>query len=253
MSVDVAASQPPKRTFAQWRRDFIVTNGGKMRGFFDRLIAPWSTIPNTPILDLAMFPGAEELEANWEIVRDEFLALQQSERALPPLADISPDHASIAEKTKWRAFFFYGYRMRVDKNCAKCPKTAALLDRFPGLETAMFSVMSDGTYVPHHRGVTKATLKFHLPLILPRDMTQCFIEVDGQNYRWSQGKMFIFDDCYRHAVTNKSGDERAILLLEVRRPLRWPGTWFADFFMWCVTASPFVQDARRNIHTWKVD
>jgi len=250
---DATAGAAPRKPFAALGRAAIIEIGKATRGLFDAMIAPFSKIPNDPVIDTALFPEAEAMRARWEEVREELETLLLERAAIPPLSDISPDHQGIADKTKWRSFFLYGYKYRIDANCAKAPKTAAMLDEFPGLETAMFSIMAPGTYVPHHRGVSKATLKFHLALKVPNPDDQCFIEIDGKNYHWREGEWLIFDDCYQHAVTNMSEEERVVLLLEVRRPVRAPGSWAADFFMWAVRSSPFVQDARRNVATWKVD
>lgn len=253
MTIGVTAPDAPSRSrFSAFRRAVVITAGKLTRGVFDSLIAPFSKVPNDPVLDAALFPFAAELQENWRVVRAELEPLLCEREQIPPLSDISPDHESIADKRMWRSFFLCGYRYWVEKNCARCPETARMLSNFPGLETAMFSIMAPGTYVPHHRGVSKATLKFHLALIIPKEPGACFIEVDGADYFWEEGKFFIFDDCYQHAVTNRSEEERVVLLLEVRRPVRAPGSWFADFFMWAVRSSPFVQDARRNVATWKV-
>ena len=65
--------------------------------------------------------------------------------ALPPLRLISPDHSRIAIDDRWKSFILWGYGLRSEENCARCPETARLLERVPGLMTASNEVVfSDG-------------------------------------------------------------------------------------------------------------
>ena len=49
---------------------------------------------------------------------------------------------------------------------------------------------------------------------------------------------------------NEYKTRRVILLLHVKRPVRFPGSIVADLFLWAVRKSPFVQDALRNLELW---
>jgi hypothetical protein len=42
-----------------------------------------------------------------------------------------------------------------------------------------------------------------------------------------------------------------VLLLHLKRPLRWPGTWLRDAFFAVLRASPFVKDGVRNLERWE--
>lgn len=72
--------------------------------------------------------------------------------------------------------------------------------------------------------------------------------VDGREVQWREGEVLVFDDTYEHEVRNLPREERVVLLLHVKRPVRFPGSLFADFFLWCVRVSPFIQDALRTPH-----
>jgi beta-hydroxylase len=166
--------------------------------------------------------------------------------------EVSPDHAKIALDEKWRSFFLYGYGIRIDQNCARCPKTAAILEQIPDLLTAFFSVMLAGAHVPRHTGPTKAILTAHLGLIVPREREKCHMEVgDTNNVVWDEGKMVIFDDMYPHEVWNDTNEDRIILLLHVKRPLKFPGSALRDLFFAGLRASPFVRDGLENLDRWE--
>jgi beta-hydroxylase len=68
--------------------------------------------------------------------------------------------------------------------------------------------------------------------------------------RWSEGETLVFDDTYDHEVWNDTSGTRVVLLIQIRRPLRNPGRWFADAFLKVIRRSAFVQEARRNITRW---
>ena len=71
--------------------------------------------------------------------------------------------------------------------------------------------------------------------------------VDGQKVIWREGEALLFDDTYEHEVRNETPEDRVILLLHVKRPVRFPGSLLANFFLWCVRSSPFIQDALKNL------
>jgi beta-hydroxylase len=61
----------------------------------------------------------------------------------------------------------------------------------------------------------------------------------------------VFDDMYPHEVWNDTDEDRIILLMHLKRPLRFPGTWLRDLFFAILRASPFVKDGVRNLERWE--
>jgi beta-hydroxylase len=76
------------------------------------------------------------------------------------------------------------------------------------------------------------------------------MKVDGQRLLWREGKTLVFDDTYEHEVWNQTAEERVVLLLHVKRPVRFPGSLVSSFFLSVVRASPFIQDALKNLEEW---
>lgn len=230
-------------------RPLIIRFGKHLRGAFDRLIASSSLISNGPVLDVRQFAWTQLLRDNWLSIRDEALAVALRGDASPSLSTISPDHRAIARENMWRSFFLWGYGYRIDENAARCPRTAALVEQIPGLNSAFFSILAPGTHIPAHRGVTKGLVTCHLGLIVPRD-GDVRMRVDQRIVRWSEGETLVFDDTYDHEVWNDTSGTRVVLLIQFARPLRNPGKWIAEAFLRLVRRSAFVQEARRNIATW---
>jgi ornithine lipid ester-linked acyl 2-hydroxylase len=51
-------------------------------------------------------------------------------------------------------------------------------------------------------------------------------------------------------VWNDTEDHRVVLLLHLKRPLRFPGSLVRDALFAVMRASPFVRDGVRNIERW---
>ena len=242
---------------AEKGRPLIIRYGKHLRGLFDRLIGGSSLVPTDPVLDMRHFPWTALLRDHWQAIRDEAIAVALRGHASPSLATISPDHRSIAEVDKWRSFFLWGYGYRIDDNADRCPRTAALIERIPGLNTAFFSILAPGTHIPQHRGVSKGLITCHLGLIVPRggpgggpEGGDVRMRVGDRTVRWAEGETLVFDDTYSHEVWNETTGTRVVLLIQFRRPLRSPGKWIAALFLGIVKRSAFVQEARANIASW---
>jgi aspartate beta-hydroxylase len=184
-------------------------------------------LPTSAYLDRALFPWIAELERNTDVIRDELLAVLREEKGIEPFIKFnSPDQVPLfldgAEgKPVWDAFFFYRHGVRYDENCARCPKTAAILDALPLVHIRehapeiCFSMLTPGTHILPHRGVTNARLVTHLPLVVPEN---CALNVGGELHAWQEGHCITFDDTFEHEAWNRGGSTRAVLILDCWNP-----------------------------------
>lgn len=223
--------------------------GKDLRVRLDKIILRDSLVPDRAIHDNATFPWIAELEKHWRVIRDEAVAIRTGD--IPSLGDISFDHGRIAADRRWKSFFLKGYGYRMEANCARAPITAALIEKVPGLVTASFSVMEAGGHIPRHWGMTKGMLTYHLGLQVPRDFENCRMHVEEGERRhviaWTEGQSVIFDDMFNHEVWNDTGDDRYLLLIQIKRPCRGLARLLQTVFLFGVRHSRFVQDIRRNI------
>ena len=121
-------------------RDLIVYDiGFKLFKKYEQLIPEYSLVGNTPFLDTKQFSWTEELENNWLVIRQELDKILEYKEELPNFQDISPDQGySIAQDNLWKTYFLYGYGIKVDTNCQRCPETTRLIEKIPGMKTAFF-------------------------------------------------------------------------------------------------------------------
>ncbi|MGI9492342.1 MAG: aspartyl/asparaginyl beta-hydroxylase domain-containing protein [Geminicoccaceae bacterium] len=229
------------------RRRFVKRFGKIFIRSMSDFLGRQSLVPDTPVLDPGLFDFTKLLEANWQTVQGEASAILQHRDSIPSFDQISPDQKRISKDGRWRTFFVFGFGKRLEKNCAKAPATAALLEQVPGLQTAWFSILAPGYHIPAHRGVTKGILTCHLGLIIPKEAEHCRIRVEDQTLVWQQGKTLVFCDGYDHEVWNDTDEERTVLLLQFDRPMRLPGRLFSKAFVALLKLTAFYQEPKKNM------
>lgn len=225
----------------------LIAFGKKARHSINRFLAKTSLIPNDPFIDPRWIPGIDRLASDWTSIRAELDGLMATRSNIPPLGSISPDHRRIAPNDAWRSFFFVGHGFRVVDNCQRCPKTAALIDQVPGVVVAFFSIFEPHTHVPPHRGVTKAMLNVHLPLIVPTGPGKCELWANEQVRNWHEGELLVLDETWQHEAFNLTDEVRVVLFLQVKRPMRWHGRLVGNLFLWAMRQTSYVKDARNAI------
>ena len=224
---------------------WIIRYGKRVRPALNAWIARNSLIPTTPVLSSQSFSWSDHLLANWRDIQAECQLLLNERDAIPPLGEISPHHRRIDVENRWKSFFFEAHGWKVDANRARCPRTAELLDGIPDLVTAFFSVMEPGAHVPRHKGITKALVNVHLGLCVPAGVDECRICIDGVDYGWADGQLLVFDDTFKHEVWNDSDRPRAILFIQVLRPMTKKATLLGKAIIGVVNQSSYVKSARK--------
>ena len=129
--------------------------------------------------------------------------------------------SGLDQSLDWGAFHLWKEGERIDAACARAPRTAALVESLPICHIAgrapnvFFSILKAGSHIPAHTGVTNVRGVVHLPLIVPEG---CAFRVGGETRSWVEGRAFAFDDTIEHEAWNRSGRDRAILIIDVWNP-----------------------------------
>jgi len=194
------------------------------------------------------FPWTSHVEREWKEIRRELEEVLYAPQPIPSFESLSEEQARIVQADRWKTFFFYAYGHRVNDGCARCPKTAAILDSIPGMTTAMFSILTPGTRLSPHRGAFKGVLRYHLALMVPADSGPCAIRVDSETRTWREGTGMIFDDTYEHEAWNETGQIRVVLFVDFLRPLPFPLSTLNRVMIRLIGASPLVQNILENLN-----
>jgi aspartate beta-hydroxylase len=185
-------------------------------------------LPSQAFYARERFPEHAALEAAVDVIREELRAVLAGDDLVPFLGAPSAEaiaarllDSSGAQEAAWDAFFFYRHGVRHDANCARCPRTTALLDSLPLVRVrdhapeTLFSVLRPGTHILPHHGVTNTRLVTHLPLVVPPD---CALRVGGETHVWEAGRCVTFDDTFEHEAWNRSGQTRVVLIMDSWNP-----------------------------------
>jgi beta-hydroxylase len=188
----------------------------------ERLIRHGARDGRQAYLDPALHPWSRELESGWRGIRAELDAVLRDPQGVHPFHVVSEEQRPVTDDDRWRVFVFHVYGTPIAANCARCPRTAALLARIPRLRNAMFSILAPGKHIPPHRGIYNGLLRFHLALKVPQAAQSCVLEVNGERRHWTEGRVVLFDDSFVHSVRNDTAEERVVLFADLERPLPWP-------------------------------
>ncbi|WP_156434394.1 aspartyl/asparaginyl beta-hydroxylase domain-containing protein [Mycobacterium sp. IS-1590] len=233
---------------------FARTLGRLAMAFFSalyRLYTRCSIFGDREFFDVRDFPWVEAVEADWHKVRAELDALLPYAAHMPNFQDISKDQKALSQDDGWKTFFFYAYGIKAKPNCQRCPETATLLKKIPGMKTAFFSILAPGKELPPHRGPYKGVLRLHLALRVPEPAEMCGIRVGTQTRHWEEGRVMIFDDTFEHEAWNRTDGVRVVLFVDMMRPMRFPANLVNSAMTWAIALSPFVLGNLGSYFRWE--
>lgn len=204
------------------------------------------------ILDETQFQDLKLLQDNWQTIREEASLLMQ-QGSLDKTGDESAKaFYDIGFRTfykyGWRKFYLTWYGHEHASALKYCPKTVALLRQVKSVNGAMFSMLPPGGKLTRHLDPVACSLRYHLGLVTPND-DQCFINVDGQNYSWRDGKALVFDETYLHYAANDTQTNRLILMCDIKRPMNFPGNLINFFYskLMSITVVPNMDGDKQGL------
>ncbi len=233
------------------RRKWVVKKGKVVLRWVGKFQGQQSLMGDPPVFEPEDFEWTRLFEANWRKIRAELDVILQDRERIPAFHQISRNQRKISKGDHWKTFGFYGFGARIDKNCARCPETARLLDTLPGLQNAMYSILAPGYHIPPHCGPTKTIIRCHLALKIPQQREQCWIRVGNEILHWDEGKCIVFDDTFEHEVYNNTNEERVVLFFDVIRPMRAPGRVFSNLLLNLIRSTAAYKDPMKNIDAWE--
>ncbi|MEO5811660.1 MAG: aspartyl/asparaginyl beta-hydroxylase domain-containing protein [Rhodanobacter sp.] len=240
----------PAASDASTSRRWLVKAGKHFLRWNNHFQTRHSRLATGPIISNDAFDWVPELEDAWPAIRAELDALLERPQDIPAFHQISPDQQRISKGNNWKSFGFFVYGKRVDDNCAQCPRTAAILARLPGMRTAMFSILAPRYHIPPHCGPTRAVIRVHLGLKVPEPRQAIWIRVGDEVLNWQEGKVIMFDDTYEHEVLNGTDETRAVLFLDIERPMDRIGTVVNRTLLRLIQASTYVKQPIKNMIAW---
>ena len=219
--------------------------------FAERLKLKYSSVGNPAVYDNAVFPWVVEIEREWRAIRAELDRVLLRKDELPGFHEIATDVATITRDRGWKTFFLVGFGVRSARNIRQCPETWRIVQKIPGLKTAMFSILEPGKHLPAHRGPYNGVLRLHLGLRVPGPPDKVAIRVGSEICHWEEGRAIIFDDAYEHEAWNRSGEVRVVLFVDFVKPLRFPARFVNWLLISLAIFTPFIRESHGNQRAWE--
>jgi beta-hydroxylase len=186
---------------------------------YNVLMYMFSAVPNKPVLPVSAIPDLAKLRENWQVIRDEAVALFDEGRI--KASDGYNDWGfNSFFRTGWKRFYLKWYEDPLPSAQRMCPRTVELLQSIPCIKGAMFATLGPGARLVQHRDPFAGSLRYHLGLVTPTHPGECRILVDGIPYSWRDGEDLLFDETFIHYAENTTDQTRIILFADVERPLR---------------------------------
>jgi len=212
--------------------------------------------------DLSEYPELAILSEHYATIRGECESLIRQKLRIPGMEELTSYTSGGIHQIAWKSFMFKSGSF-IDENCALAPKTAALLERIPGLYTAFFSVLEPYQHIKPHWGYWKGFVRYHLGVVIPDNNAdgKCWIRINpeaqdrtqardaieqGERYFWKNGEAVLFDDTFLHDAANESDQVRVVLFLDLARKMPWPLALLNRLFLWIAHQDKSVREIRAN-------
>lgn len=175
---------------------------------------------------LKAFPVLSELKKDHAKLKADLQYLLRHHDEIPALHEVHPRDLFVPGRA-WRTYILKVWGHEITENIAAVPDTYAAISRIPNVHTALISIMAGGTVLEPHRGSASGVIRFHYPLIVPREPEKCWIHIDGHRFHWREGVPLVFDDTREHWVKNETDETRVVLIIDFNAPMPFPVNLYA--------------------------
>ena len=165
-------------------------------------------------------PELNSVTSAYPTIRAELSQLLEGFDALPDYHALDRGQVRISGSgpERWKVLFLEAFGNRPRSTRALCPQTCLAIAEVPNVLQAFFSILEPGKSVPEHCGPYLGYLRYHLGLIVPDNQPPTLV-VQGEPYRWREGEGVLFDDGLPHRVDNHCDGLRAVLIIDIPRPM----------------------------------
>ena len=186
----------------------------------NKIFTATSSIPIQPVYE-NIFISKEALKIweNFEVFRDEAMLVYKDLKTIK--GDLFFEDI-VKDPNEWTKLYLRWYNDIDQIGAALCPKSAAIIQRMPGVRIAMLSELRPGAKIIPHRGPYRGCLRLHMGLMTPNS-DDCFIMIDDRTYSWRDGHVVLLDDTYFHYVKNNTNEYSVILFCDIDRPMNFLG------------------------------
>jgi beta-hydroxylase len=200
-----------------------------------------STVGRPSFYSHDRFPKIAELAANWQVIREEFLALDapilEINRAGRSIAGVVEDLTQHMQQggqygwlkgwgdgmevmTTWVQYGLMAYDKPIPFAVPHMPRTIELLQKVGDVKLCALLRMEPNVFLGRHAHVgawEEGLLHAQLTLDAPSSRNYCYMNVNGEFNQSTNGNLVIFDGSLDHFALNASEVARTIMYLEFQR------------------------------------
>lgn len=191
--------------------------------------------------DASRFPKMQQLAANWETIREEFLALDAPTleinrvgKSITQIVDEVAEHVNRGGEYGW--LWGWGDNMEVMPEWTQyglvtydqpiiyarkfMSKTLDLLGQIEGIKLCALLRMEPNVFLGTHAHSgtwEEGLLHLQLTVDAPTESNYAYLNVNGQFNQSTNGNLVIFDGSLDHFAVNASRANRTVLYMEFAR------------------------------------
>ena len=164
------------------------------------------------------FRAVQLLEAHAADISAEVLRVFHATDGFRSLSTLESDSQDLVAEGSWSELNLWKNGQPQPANLQLLPRTSALIASLPEAISmvrggAKVSIMSPGTQIASHSGLSNTRLRIHLGLSVPEG---CGIVVNEEAPRtWVEGECLTFDDSFVHSVWQNGTAPRVVLIVDV--------------------------------------
>ncbi len=179
----------------------------------DKILSHMPKLPLGGDEAMKAYPVLKELSSVHDKIKADLQHLLSHHEEIPTLNEVHPRDLFVPGRA-WRTFMLKIWGHEIKENTAAVPDTIAAINRIPGVHSALFSILAGGAELMPHRGPAAGVVRFHYPLIVPKEPEKCWIEIGGHHFHWEEGVPLVFDDTREHWVKNQTDETRVVLIVD---------------------------------------
>ena len=175
-----------------------------------------------PVLDVhrkdyIAYSAVIDLENNASLIKNEVQIILDHRDQVNLVSDtFDGRNIDIGGKIEWRVFSIMAGQTFNESALKICPTLCKILKRHSNeILSCAISILPPRTSIPLHVGYSSGLSRLMLPLIVPNDYDNCYICINGETKRWTEGVAMGWDDNVPHKVTNDTDQERVVLYMNV--------------------------------------
>ena len=173
------------------------------------------------------FPVLGELKKSHDKIKADLQYLLDHHDEIPALHEVHPRDLFVPGRA-WRTFLLKIWGHEINENTAAVPDTYAAISAHPGRPHRPLLDPAGRRRDHPHRGSAAGVIRFHYPLIVPKNPEDCWIEIGGHHFFWREGEPLVFDDTREHWVKNQTEETRVVLIIDFDANMPFPVNLFTS-------------------------